>query len=163
MRRLLPHVSAILVFSFSAAAVSSDAPTAGITSLLGQPLVAQALAPEDGARMEAQLADARTAWEQDRNDADALIWVGRRTAYLGRYREAIESDIADLKNDPDAWAQAGATTAALFLEKFAPTDGSWAHFDVYAWNPKGRPGHPTGGEAQAIRALLLLLKTRFPA
>ena len=79
------------------------------------------------------------------------------------YREAIESDIADLKNDPDAWAQAGATTAALFLEKFAPTDGSWAHFDVYAWNPKSRPGYPTGGEAQAIRALFSLLKTRFPA
>lgn len=90
MRRLLPHVSAILVFSFSAMAVSSDAPTAGITSLLGQPLVAQALAPEDEARMEAQLADARAAWEQDRDDADALIWVGRRTAYLGRYREAID-------------------------------------------------------------------------
>ena len=79
------------------------------------------------------------------------------------YREAVESDIADLKNDPDAWAQAGATTAALFLEKFAPTDGSWAHFDVYAWNPKSRPGYPTGGEAQAIRALFALLKTRFPA
>ena len=85
------------------------------------------------------------------------------------YREAVESDIADLKNDPDAWAQAGATTAALFLEKFAPPSrldggsGAWAHFDVYAWNPKARPGHPTGGEAQAIRALFSLLKARFPA
>ena len=27
---------------------------------------------------------------RDRNDADALIWLGRRTAYLGRYREAIQ-------------------------------------------------------------------------
>ena len=79
------------------------------------------------------------------------------------YRDAVDSDIADLKNDPDGWAQAGATTAALFLERFAPTDGSWAHFDVYAWNPKSRPGYPTGGEAQAIRALFAMLKTRFPA
>lgn len=63
---------------------------AGITSLLGQPLVAEPIPPGDQARMEAQLAEARAAWEQDRNDADALIWVGRRTAYLGRYREAIE-------------------------------------------------------------------------
>ena len=39
--------------------------------------------------MEAELADAVAAWEKDRSDADALIWVGRRTAYLGRYREAI--------------------------------------------------------------------------
>jgi tetratricopeptide (TPR) repeat protein len=40
--------------------------------------------------MEAQLAEARAAWEKNPGDADALIWVGRRTAYLGRYREAIE-------------------------------------------------------------------------
>jgi leucyl aminopeptidase len=79
------------------------------------------------------------------------------------YREAVESDIADLKNDPDAWAQAGATTAALFLERFAPTHGAWAHFDIYAWNPKARPGYPAGGEAQAIRALFAMLKARFPA
>ncbi len=64
MHRLLPRVSAILVFSFAAVAASSDEPAAGITSLLGQPLVAQALAPEDEARMEAQLADARAAWEK---------------------------------------------------------------------------------------------------
>ncbi len=79
------------------------------------------------------------------------------------YREAVESDIADLKNDPDAWAQAGATTAALFLQKFAPSEGAWAHFDVFAWNPKGRPGYLVGAEAQAIRALFAMLKTRFPA
>jgi tetratricopeptide (TPR) repeat protein len=89
MRRLLPLVTAIAVLSFSAAAAPADSQLAHVTSLLGRPLVAQALAPEDEARMEAQLAEARAVWERDRNDADALIWVGRRTAYLGRYREAI--------------------------------------------------------------------------
>ena len=80
------------------------------------------------------------------------------------YREALDSDIADLKNDPDAWAQAGATTAALFLQRFAPSGkdvGPWAHFDVFAWNPKGRPGFPVGAEVQAIRAAFALLKSRF--
>ncbi|MBO9707039.1 MAG: leucyl aminopeptidase family protein [Caulobacter sp.] len=77
------------------------------------------------------------------------------------YREAIESDIADLKNDPDAWAQAGSVTAALFLQRFAPTTGSWVHFDIFAWNPKGRPGHSSGGEAQVIRGLYAMLKARF--
>jgi len=80
------------------------------------------------------------------------------------YREALDSDIADLKNDPDAWAQAGATTAALFLQRFAPNGedvGPWAHFDVFAWNPKGRPGFPVGGEVQAIRAAFAMLKGRF--
>ena len=31
------------------------------------------------------------------------------------YEASLDSDIADLKNDPDAWAQAGSLTAALFL------------------------------------------------
>jgi len=80
------------------------------------------------------------------------LWAG--------YEEALDSDIADLKNDSDAWAQAGSVTAALFLQRFAPS-GPWAHFDIMAWNPKARPGHPAGAEAQAIRALYLMLKTRF--
>ena len=77
------------------------------------------------------------------------------------YRDALDSDIADLKNDPDGWAQAGATTAALFLQRFAPSEGSWAHFDVFAWNPKGRPGYPVGAEVQAIRAAFAMLQARF--
>ncbi|MDP3592264.1 M17 family metallopeptidase, partial [Phenylobacterium sp.] len=36
------------------------------------------------------------------------------------YVDALDSDVADLKNDPDGWAQAGSVTAALFLQKFAP-------------------------------------------
>jgi tetratricopeptide (TPR) repeat protein len=40
--------------------------------------------------MEAQLAAALATWEKDRDNADALIWVGRRYAYLGQYREALK-------------------------------------------------------------------------
>jgi leucyl aminopeptidase len=76
------------------------------------------------------------------------------------YAEALDSDIADLKNDPDGWAQAGSVTAALFLQKFAPP-GPWVHLDIFAWNPKGRPGYASGGEAQAIRGLYRMLKDRF--
>jgi leucyl aminopeptidase len=76
------------------------------------------------------------------------------------YAEALETDIADLKNDPDAWAQAGAVTAALFLQRFAPI-GAWAHFDIFGWNAKASPGRPGGGEAQAIRALYALVRERF--
>jgi len=78
------------------------------------------------------------------------------------YEESIDSDIADLKNDPDSWAQAGSVTAALFLKRFAP-DGAWAHLDIFAWNPKARPGHASGAEAQTIRALLEVIRSRFPA
>jgi len=77
------------------------------------------------------------------------------------YRAAIDSDIADLRNDSAAWAQGGSITAALFLQKFAPTTGAWAHLDVFAWNSRGRPGHPEGGEAQGLRAAYAMLKGRY--
>lgn len=76
------------------------------------------------------------------------------------YRPALDSDIADIKNDPDGWAQAGSVTAALFLQRFAP-EGAWVHLDIYAWNPRSRPGFPGGAEAQAIRALYGLIKGRY--
>jgi leucyl aminopeptidase len=76
------------------------------------------------------------------------------------YVEALDSDVAEIKNDPDGWAQAGSVTAALFLQRFAPA-GPWAHFDIFAWNPKGRPGFPAGAEAQTIRGLFAMLKARF--
>ncbi|WP_304175864.1 M17 family metallopeptidase [Phenylobacterium aquaticum] len=76
------------------------------------------------------------------------------------YVESLDSDVADIKNDSDGWAQAGAMTAALFLQRFAPK-GPWAHFDIFAWNPRNRPGYASGGEAQAIRALYQMIRTRF--
>ncbi len=83
------------------------------------------------------------------------LWAG--------YEDALESDVAHLKNDPDPWAQAGSVTAALFLQRFAPTTGAWVHFDIFAWNPRARPGWPVGAEAQAIRALDHLLVRRYGA
>jgi len=76
------------------------------------------------------------------------------------YVDALDSDVAEIKNDPDAWAQAGSVTAALFLQRFAPK-GPWAHFDIFAWNPRNRPGHPAGAEAQAIRGLYRMIQDRF--
>ena len=58
-------------------------------SLLGQPLVTPTLSAETRERLEKNLADARAAYAA-KPDADATIWLGRRTAYLGHYREAID-------------------------------------------------------------------------
>jgi leucyl aminopeptidase len=79
------------------------------------------------------------------------LWAG--------YEEALDSDIADLRNDPDGWAQAGSVTAALFLQRFAPKP--WIHLDIFAWNPRSKPGFASGGEAQTIRALFALLEARY--
>jgi len=78
------------------------------------------------------------------------------------YRTSVEAEIADLRNDSAPWAQAGSVTAALFLQRFAPQTGAWAHLDVFAWNPRARPGWPEGGEAQGIRAVFDMLARRFP-
>jgi len=76
------------------------------------------------------------------------------------YADALDSDVAEIKNDPDGWAQAGSVTAALFLQRFAPP-GPWVHLDIFAWNPRARPGFPAGGEAQAIRGLYRMIRERF--
>ena len=91
---------------------------------------------------------------------DDPLW---RMPLWAPYDDALSSDVADLKNDADAWAQAGSVTAALFLQRFAPKTGAWLHLDIFAWNARSRPGFPTGAEAQAIRALFAVLRSRYAA
>jgi tetratricopeptide (TPR) repeat protein len=69
------------------------APPAGdveARALTGEALLRPVPAAPARARMEQQLAEARGAYDAAPDDADAIIWLGRRTAYLGRYREAVE-------------------------------------------------------------------------
>ena len=58
---------------------------------------------------------------------------------------------------------AGSITEALFLDRFVERAGAWAHFDVYGWNGRSRPGRPEGGEAHAMRAVYALLASRYLA
>jgi tetratricopeptide (TPR) repeat protein len=53
------------------------------------PVVAPNLSEETREAFEKSLAAARAEYEKNPNDADAIIWLGRRTGYLGRYAEAI--------------------------------------------------------------------------
>ncbi|MCA3019232.1 MAG: leucyl aminopeptidase family protein [Rhodocyclaceae bacterium] len=75
------------------------------------------------------------------------------------YNEMIKSSIGDIVNT--GGPQAGAVTAALFLEKFIPSGQAWIHIDVFSWNLKSRPGRPEGGEAQSLRACFQMLQTKF--
>jgi leucyl aminopeptidase len=77
------------------------------------------------------------------------------------YDALIEGTVADVNNAGTS-GFAGSITAALFLRKFVEKSKSWAHFDVYAWNPKPRAHGPAGGEIQVARALLDLLSERYP-
>jgi tetratricopeptide (TPR) repeat protein len=83
---------AVLVAVVCVAPLSAQAPLPrGVEaiSLLGDTLRAPELSPAARARLTAQLDSAEQAWERSPESADAIIWVGRRTAYLGRYRDAI--------------------------------------------------------------------------
>ncbi len=86
-RRRLPLVAGLA--ALLTAPLSAQAPVEAI-SLLGDSLRRPVPSAAAQARMEVQLDSARRAFEADPHSVDALIWVGRRTAYLGRYREAVE-------------------------------------------------------------------------
>lgn len=101
--------------------------------------------------------------------ADALQEQGRKLAdpmwrlpLWAPYRRMLKSGQADMLNAASL-PQAGAITAALFLENFVPAHVPWLHLDLFAWNLEERPGRPKGGEAQCLRALFALLSQRFAA
>ena len=100
------RAAALLVI---ASCLPSPAPTAlpsGVeaVSLMGDTLRVLPLASETRERYQRQLADARDAWRRHPTNLDSIIWYGRRLAYLGRYREAIEVYTRGLDQHPeDPW------------------------------------------------------------
>ncbi|GLK51993.1 leucyl aminopeptidase family protein [Maricaulis virginensis] len=75
------------------------------------------------------------------------------------YEGDIDGEISDIVNST-AMPMAGSITAGLFLRRFVG-DAAWMHFDIFAWNPKERPGRPKGGDMHAARAVYQMLKERF--
>ena len=108
--RFVPHLACVLGLALLTSACAEPAepedpapaaPTPEATSLLGEPLLPPQVSDEARAQMEDQLAEARAAWEANPDDTDAIIWLGRRTAYLGRYRDAIDIYSAGITRYPD--------------------------------------------------------------
>ncbi len=109
MRRTLLIAATLLVPLFAACGTadsgSSDAapaetPAAAVApalpegaeafSLLGEPLYPSTAPADVAARRADDIAAARADYDADPDDADAIIWLGRRIGYTGRYRDAIE-------------------------------------------------------------------------
>ena len=76
------------------------------------------------------------------------------------YDEELNSRVGDLNNVSSS-SFAGAIFGALFLRRFVASTNSWAHFDLYAWNARERPGRPVGAEAQCMRLADQLILERY--
>lgn len=98
----------ILALVLAPVAAAGQPPEA--TSLFGRPLVSVPPAGEQKARLEADLAKAQADVDRNPSSADAAIWLGRRLAYLGRFRDAIEvysKGIAAHPNEPRLFRHRG--------------------------------------------------------
>jgi leucyl aminopeptidase len=80
------------------------------------------------------------------------LWMG--------YDDELGSKIADLNNVASS-GLAGAIFGALFLKRFVTATAHWLHLDLYAWNPKERPGRGVGAEAHAVRGVYRYLLQRY--
>ena len=101
--------------------------------------------------------DQKLAYELETASIDLNDPLWRLPLYKG-YNTMLTSDWADLNNAP-ASGMAGAITAALFLERFAPQIVPWAHFDVYGWYQKSRPGRSVGGAIMGLSACYAALES----
>jgi leucyl aminopeptidase len=72
------------------------------------------------------------------------------------YREAIKSNVADMKNS--GGRTGGVATSAIFLEEF--TDYPWAHIDMASMNlsEKSTEFVPAGGTGYGVRLLIEFLR-----
>lgn len=96
--RILTALALLVIAGGGQAVTLPEVPDgAQAVSLTGKPLYAAA--PSNEAL--AQLAEARARYEADPDDVDNIIWYGRRTAYTGDFRGAIEIYSAGIGKFPD--------------------------------------------------------------
>ena len=145
-----------LVLSDALAAADADDPRllVDMATLTGAARVA--LGPELPALFGSRTETVEALLRHARAHADPLwpmpLWDG--------YDDEIASRVADMNNVSGS-TFAGAVIGGLFLRRFVSAARDWLHVDLYAWNPKDRPGRSVGGEPQAVRALYALLVERF--
>jgi tetratricopeptide (TPR) repeat protein len=100
-----PAVRILLVFALAGSlplmAAGRQAGKPEATSWLGKPLYPAPIAAETRKTLEENLAKAEVVYGRNPDDADATIWMGRRVAYLGRYREAIDHFSDGVEKHPD--------------------------------------------------------------
>ena len=85
------------------------------------------------------------------------VW---RLPLFKAYRSELDSPVADICSVGKS-RTGGAIHAALFLEEFVGENIPWIHVDFMGWTVSGKPGKPSGGEPQSMRAVFALIEQRF--
>jgi leucyl aminopeptidase len=85
-------------------------------------------------------------------DTNEKLW---RMPLDANYRKAMDSKIADISNVSNTGRDAGACTAAGFLERFIDDKTPWAHLDIagVAWAKKGTSVAPAPAIGFGVRLL----------
>ncbi|MCB8976740.1 MAG: leucyl aminopeptidase [Ardenticatenaceae bacterium] len=111
---------------------------------LGQGMAAGLFSTDDGLRD--QLVAAGTAVHE-------RVWP---LPLWDDYKEAIKSDVADIKNSGGRFG--GVATSAIFLKQF--TDYPWVHLDIagMALSESGSTYTPRGGTGYGVRLLIEFLR-----
>ena len=146
------HVRTPLIAGFALLSVASACATTARTSpeaapeiwrgyeaisLLGDTLRALPISAETRARYERQLAEARGSYDRAPSNPDSIIWLGRRLAYLGRLREAIDVYSRGLALHPDnAWLLRHRGHRYISVREF---DRAIADFERAAQLVEGKP------------------------
>jgi tetratricopeptide (TPR) repeat protein len=73
------------------------------TSITGKPLYPMELPAETRKTLEANLAAAEAEYAKNPKSEEAIIWLGRRQAYLWRYRDAIDTFSKGLALHPKSY------------------------------------------------------------
>ena len=86
-----------------------------------------------------------------------LLW---RMPLATPYETWIDSPVADMNNIAEG-GFAGSIVAAIFMKRFVTKARRFAHFDIYGWRPSAGPLGPKGGETNAARAVLEMLRRHY--
>ena len=100
-RALHALLIAVSVGAGAGAAYAQARPEA--TSLFGKPLYPMELSAETRKPLEANLAEAQAEYARNPKSEDAIIWLGRRQAYLWRYRDSIDTFTKGIALHPQSY------------------------------------------------------------
>jgi len=112
---LILFFTGLLLFSCNQRQNNAEANTIVIdtlqgTSLLETPLLRRQVNPQRDSLQIQNYMSALKAYEADKEQADNIVWLGRRMAYLGDYRKAIEiysEGIEKFPNEPRFYRHRG--------------------------------------------------------